>query len=887
MNGLLHRLNLFFERAPGLLLPWRWTVLAAFFLVTAFMSYGLYSKFAMDMSLESWFNDDDPVKLQLDDFRQQFGSDDGIYMVYRAKGGDVFSLPSAQLIAKLHSELDDLSHQANSESLLTRIERIDSLYNVRYQSAMGDDLLSNKLLSNDFPTTQTEMENRRQVALAQSGFELAYYSKDFKFGGMRIKTDFGTVPITEQVRESGDNLLHDDLLADDLLGEDDFAFDDDDLVGESGMNNLEGSLEDSLEFKAEKIEYQDMQMTEYLDFMTALRQVTEKPEYQGFEFHYSGNAAMMEFAMNSMKQAGGLMMAMILVIVLLLWFLFRSLSAVIWPVVLIITSVIWTLGLFSLLGIMLSNMVTLTFMMILAVGIADCVHVLSTYSLYRKEGAEHTQAMALAYRKTGVPIFLTTITTMAGMSALMASNIPQIGIFGLSSSLGVFVAFLLTVLVLPVLMDIWHPERSLSKLQEKQQDKQQENPLVIKRHWLQPLLDGIPDVVKKHSKLIVITYACIFIVFFVSALNVKVDSNFVELTREGSSVRVAAELIDDNMMGGQNMEVMLNFDHPDALKDSQVLKTIESFQDLLLEKYPQYVVKTFALTDFVKETHKVMNEGKAEFDSIPDDSHLAGQLLYLFDNSNPTDRSNLVSDDYSITHISIMLKNAGSYEYTGFFDSVNVDIENTFSPLKSAYPNLESTVTGTLPLMMKLIDHISWAQIKSFAWALGIISILLVIALGSIQGGLISVAPNMLPAIFTFGAMGLLGYSLDTDTLVIAPLIIGIAVDDTIHFMAHYRDAWFKTGDVEASLKSTIKEVGQAVTFTTLILAVGFGVLSFSDYLGLAKTGMFGSLAIVVALSCDLLLLPAIISCVKPDLGRERYLQSLDEDEKLLPMKNS
>ncbi len=868
MNELLHRLNLLFERAPSILLPWRWTVLAGFFLVTAVMSYGLYSKFTMDMSLESWFNDDDPVKLQLDDFRQQFGSDDGIYMVYRAKDGDVFSLPSAMLLAKLHTELDDLSRAASSDSLLTRIERIDSLLNVRYQSARGDDLLSYKLLSNDFPTTQIEMENRRQVALAQSGFELAYFSKDFRFGGVRIKTNFGTVPITQQTTEISANSLENDL-----LGDDDFSFSDGGMNDDAELNGLE--------FKAEKIEYQDMQMNEYLEFMQALRQVTEKPEYHGFEFYYSGNAPMMEFAMNSMKQAGGLMMGMILVIILLLWFLFRSLSAVFWPVILIISSVIWTLGLFSLLGIMLSNMVSLTFMMILAVGIADCVHVLSTYSLYRREGTEHTQAMAAAYRKTGVPILLTSITTMAGMSALMASNIPQIGIFGLSSSLGVFVAFLLTVLVLPVLMDIWHPERSLSKQQEKQAlNKDSDQPLTIKRHWLQSLLDGIPDVVKNYSKPIVILYGCIFIVFLVSALNVKVDSNFVELTREGSSVRVAAELIDDNMMGGQNMEVMLNFNHPDALKDSQVLSTIDNFQRKMLEKYPQYVVKTFALTDFVKETHKVMNEGKAEFNSIPKDSHLTGQLLYLFDNSNPADRSNLVSDDYSITHISIMLKNAGSYEYTSFFDSVNIDIEQTFTPLRSAYPNLESTVTGSLPLMMKLIDHISWAQIKSFVWALGIISLLLIIALGSVQGGLISVAPNMLPAIFTFGAMGLLGYSLDTDTLVIAPLIIGIAVDDTIHFMAHYRDSWFKTGDVQASLKSTIKEVGQAVTFTTLILAVGFGVLSFSDYLGLAKTGMFGSLAIVVALSCDLLLLPAIISWVKPDLGREKYLQSLNDEQK-------
>jgi uncharacterized protein len=175
--------------------------------------------------------------------------------------------------------------------------------------------------------------------------------------------------------------------------------------------------------------------------------------------------------------------------------------------------------------------------------------------------------------------------------------------------------------------------------------------------------------------------------------------------------------------------------------------------------------------------------------------------------------------------------------------------------------------------MMELIDHISWTQIKSFAFALLIITALLMVSLGSVQAGLISMVPNLLPVFFTFGLMGLLDIPLDTDTLIIAPLIIGIAVDDTIHFVAHYRDAWFEHGDVQAALESTVSEVGQAVAFTTLILGLGFSMLAFSDYMGLAKTGIFGSLSIVVALSSDLFLLPALISWLKPDLGRRRYLE--------------
>jgi predicted RND superfamily exporter protein len=335
------------------------------------------------------------------------------------------------------------------------------------------------------------------------------------------------------------------------------------------------------------------------------------------------------------------------------------------------------------------------------------------------------------------------------------------------------------------------------------------------------------------------------------------------------------------MMGAQNLEFIIDMGSTDALKEPEVLKVIDAFQYHLVSSYPDSVVKTFSIADFVKDTNQVMHEGDPAYDRIPDDPRLTAQLIYLFDNANSRDRRNLVSDDYSKTHISAQLRNKGSYEYTLFFDELQGDIERYFAPLRDKYPDMEVSTTGQLALMMVLIDHISWTQIKSFSFALVIITVLLIFSLGSVQAGLISMVPNLLPAFFTFGLMGLLDIPLDTDTLIIAPLIIGIAVDDTIHFVAHYRDAWFELGDVEEALKSTIAEVGQAVTFTTLILGIGFSMLAFSDYMGLAKTGIFGSLSIVVALSSDLFLLPALISWLKPDLGRKKYIENQARQKEL------
>lgn len=858
MQSILERLNLFFEAAPQKLLRWRWIVIALFVVVTSVMVYGMLSRFTLDMSLESWFQDDDPAKVSLDDFRQQFGSDDGLYIVYRPKDGDVFSQRSLDTLRDFHNELDAIRYDpANAQTadnenpnLLSRILRIDSLLNGRYQIADGDTLISQKLLAN-YPRSDAEREAKRNIALGQEAFELAYYSKDFTYGGMRIKTDFGVVPVEQHTAEmAGDT---------DLLSDDDFEVGTSLAIDESISNT--------------PIEYQDMQMDEYLSFMGDLRAVATQEKYQHFEFFYTGNAAMMEFAMNNLKQASSLLGLMLIVVVVLLWILFHSWSAVIWPVLVIACSAFWSIGLLSWFGIALSNMVSLSFMLILAVGVADCVHVLSAYTLYRREGSDHRPAMKLAYRKTGLPIFLTTVTTMAGMSALMVSDLPQIGVFGVNSAMGVGVAFIFTIFLLPVLLDIWHPYHAKAERKFAKRDK---------HHWLQPLLDKIPHYVARKAKPIVLIYFGIFALFVWGGTQVRIDTNLAELTKEGSDIRVTYDIVDANMMGGQNMEFMLNFGQTDALKDPKVLSAIAGLQTHMENTYPDIVVKTFSLADLVEDTNWVMHEGRDAFKIIPEDARLTAQLLYLFDNANADDRRQLVNDNYSQSHISLQIKNKGSYEYANFFDAAQEDLERYFSPLKSSYPDLDTHVTGSLALMMKLVDYISWAQLKSFAFALIIITVLLVISLGSVQAGLISMVPNLLPAFFTFGVMGLLGIPLDTDTLIIAPLIIGIAVDDTIHFIAHYRDAWFELGDVEAALASTVKEVGQAVTFTTLVLGLGFSMLAFSDYMGLAKTGIFGSLAIFVALSSDLLLFPALISWLRPDLGRRRYLATKSKAENTL-----
>ena len=892
MKSLLLYLNKYFAKVPSQLIPYRKAVLILALLSTIFMGYGA-SRFVLDTSFDVWFSESDPAIEALDEFRDQFGSDDGLFIVYEAKDGDVFSNKSLTLISEITEILDNYETISDEEWLerfnltpevvesLTHIKRVQSLSNIRIQKNEDDVLSSPRLVPKNIPSDMEKLSEIGSEADDQPSLLLFMFSKDHRFGAISINTDFGAIPV---VQESDDDssLFSDDDWSDDF----DASMDDDAVV--------------------QRIEYQPDEPALYMPFMKAITAITEQPKMtEHFNFYPIGNSAMIALAMDTMIQAAFLLVGMVVIINLLLWTLFRSASAVVLPQLAIGLSILFVIGGLSWLNLASTTLIALTVMLVIAVGVADCVHVMSSYLFYRRDGKEHDEALSKAYGKTGVPILLTTITTMAGMSSLAATGMPMFVQFGLSSAAGVFFAFLYTIYLLPVLLNYWHPMqvKKISQTDENRKSSIKAVVLLMKSkvlsvlcffakplmrgakkvglvwlfsaEWLQPLLDKIPAIVERFRYLVAIIFFGGFIVCLYGATQVKIDSNLVELYSDDVPIGQAYDIVDENMMGTGSMVIVVDTASSDGIMDPDVLNSMDRLQNKIEASYSNYIIRTNSLADLVKDTHAIMQSSE-EFRTIPDSKIAVSQLLYLFNSSNPEERRALVSDDYSKSHISVQLRNAGSNEYKEFFKEIQQDINSEFNKLTASYPEIKVQITGSFALMMRLADDISKNQFKSLAIAAVVISLLLMVTLGSLQAGVMSIIPNLIPATLAFGLMGLFGIPLDTDTLMIAPLIIGIAVDDTIHFISHYRMSLAQNHNMKFALVETIKEVGQAVTFTTLILGCGFFMLTFSDYLGLAKIGGFGSLAIFVALLCDLLFFPALIMIFKPKFGQKDVEDNLN-----------
>lgn len=899
MEKLLIALSDAFAQVPNRVLRYKHFVLTGLVVISLLMVWGIFTRTELDMTTDGFLDQEDPSMLALNEYRRQFGSDDSVFLVYRAKDGDVFSRESLLAIQQLTNDLrywqqlrtEDYPDAINGINLdfdeLNHVRRVQSIANLRFQENRGDTLLSNRLVPEQLPASDDELAAIKARALNQQDYLLAFYSADARYGAVMIQTDFGAQPIEgyEPAVNATDIVLDDSFIDFDAFSPDD-SFD----------------LEFDESAQIQEVSFEPVDMLGYTNFHLMTKALYEKYDEQ-FEFFPVGNPPMMEFMMDVLTQMQVLGLVMVLIFTLLLYTLFRSFSAVLWPMVTIAASMTWTWGFTVWLGVTISQMIALTVMLVFAVGIADCVHVMSAYFGFRRKGDDHYDALSKSYGKTGLAILVTTITTMAGVLALTTSELVPIQVFGMMSAFGVVLAFFFTLVLLPILLDLWHPgapeadDASLADRIGAHWHRLSNNTKIgtaliyivavylmlgpwvgtyitvislltyIVVNWQLAILSAVPNFVARRPWLVLSVFAGLFALCSYGMTLIRIDSNMTELTKQGSAIRVAYETVDENMAGAMSMVIMVDTHTSDGLYNPRLLQAMDQLQSRIETSYSDQVTRTNSLANIVKDTYKIMSDDDPAYYRVPDDDQMISQLLYLFNSANPEDRRALVSDDYSRSHISLNIYNAGSYQYQRFFEEISQEIDEVFGPLESEFPELEVYLTGSMALLMRMADEVANSQFSSFTFAIAVISVIMIITLGSLQGGLMAMIPNMIPALLGFGLMGLLGIALDTDTLLIAPLIIGIAVDDTIHFMTHYRVELIRTGSISESLVSTIRDVGQAVMFTTMVLGLGFALLSFSDYLGMAKMGFFGSAAIFVALLCDLFLIPAMIIIFKPTFG--------------------
>jgi len=569
------------------------------------------------------------------------------------------------------------------------------------------------------------------------------------------------------------------------------------------------------------------------------RQLAEniQAKYPNVDIYLTGiaelNNAFVEISQNEMSRLLPLMFGlMILVMIISL----RSVSGTIATMLVILFSVIVAMGFGGFLKIGLTPPSAQAPTIIMTLAIADSIHILVTMLREMRKGMGKYDAIVESIRVNMAPVFLTSISTVIGFLTLNFSDVPPFNHLGNMTAVGVVGAFVFSVTFLPAFIAILPVK-----------------PRVIEQ-GKSTLMDRLADfVIIRRKPLLWVTTATVVLFAAFIPLNVLED-RFVEYFDETTSFRQHTDFTADNLTGLYQAEFSLGAGSSGGISDPEYLMKVEEFAQWLRAKPEVLHVNTF--TDVMKRLNKNMHADDPSYYRVPDSRELAAQFLLLYEMSLPygLDLNNQINVDKSATRLTVTLDNISSANMR------RVTEESQAWLTENAPEHMYSVGSGAA-IMFSYVSGINISSmLQGSILALFVISFLMIFALRSVKLGLLSFIPNLLPAVVAFGIWGIMSGVVNLGLSIVIGMTLGIVVDDSIHFLSKYRRAREEQGlNAEDAVRYAFNSVGRALVVTTVILALGFLVLSTSVFLMNASMGLMTAITIVLALIIDFFMLPPLL----------------------------
>ena len=324
-----------------------------------------------------------------------------------------------------------------------------------------------------------------------------------------------------------------------------------------------------------------------------------------------------------------------------------------------------------------------------------------------------------------------------------------------------------------------------------------------------------------------------------------------------SAARSATALMDEKLSGTVTLEAVIDTGRPGGLYDPQFMSQLEASNiyalDFSLEDI--HIGKSWSLDTILKEIHRALNENRPEFYTIPADSNLIAQEFLLFEGSGSDDLEEVVNRDFSKVRLTMKAPFGDLFKYRYLFNEIK-------SYFATAYPQADVHVTGILGLFARMVETAITSMVDSYLLSLAVITVLMMLLIGRVRIGMLSMIPNLLPLIALVGFMGWTGIPFDLSNTIIGSVAIGLVVDDTIHFMHNFRRYFEQSGDLRWAVEQTLLTSGRAIAVTSVVLAGGFFTCLSSDMLSTWTFGLLMGLAVIFALASDFFLTPALMAVV-------------------------
>jgi len=709
---------------------------------------------------------------------------------------EIFDLTFLEKLEAFHRELEDE---------VPYLEDLTSLVNVRSTYGRGDELVVEDLLD-EMPESEAEL-----AAFKRRVLETPFYVKTGVLSDDRLATG-----VRVEVAVYGDATAE----------------------GASGASDLGGFEEQEVSATEGKRAF--LSGAENARVINAIHAVIERHSGPDFPVLAAGGTMMTYELTRQLSRdvplffGGGLV-----VIALFLFLLFRRIAPVFVCIAVVVPAAAATFGISSAFSIPFSAPAQLIPSFLLAVGVSYSVHLVTIFMTDQSEGRTRTESLEHALRHSGLPILMTGVTTSAGLLSFLAAAMKPIAEMGIISSIGVAVMLFYAMVFLPALLAIV-PMSAKPIRRGKAVDG---------------VLQGLAVASATHPWKIVMVAG--LLVFAAGAAMTQLTSSAdpVSWFPEDHPYALAADQLNLRFGGQSAIEIIVDTGREDGIKSPELLRRLDGISDIV-ESFRQKgarVTHTNSLVDITKETHQALNANAAAYYAIPEDRQLLAQELILFENSGSDDLEKVVDSQFSRARYTVRSAWTDGVFMQPFlreFEPVVVDLIGDLGDV---------TITGMSSVMARTVDAVYESMIRSYGLALCLITPLMIVLIGSLRSGLVSMVPNLLPILMTLGLMGAVGIPIDMFTLLAGCIAIGLAVDDSIHFIAGFRRYLGQGLDPVRAVEATMQSTGRALLFTSIVLTSGFAVLMLSEMLNLRHVGTLTTFAIGMAFLLDVTVTPALL----------------------------
>ena len=536
-----------------------------------------------------------------------------------------------------------------------------------------------------------------------------------------------------------------------------------------------------------------------------------------------------------------------IILFLVLYMMFKSMKIVLLPILTVFISVIWILGLMSLFDFSINIITYIVPTLVMIVGVADSVHILIKYNQDIKISNNTKISIKKTIQGIGNAILLTSLTTSIGFLSLLSTNIVMIKEFGFLVAIGVLIAFLVSIFLIPpllILMDNTYPLKTKSS----------------KKGIRYYILKRIVEVNKNHHFIILIISSIFIALFIYFASKVETNSALLDDLSSGNELFEDIKFTEENMGAVFPFEVIItakdeknNFIE-NGIANSRIIVFVDKIQKKI-NSIPE-IRKTISVVDYLDIIHNNFNEESEE------KSYLNDELIFQYFVLNEDIFQNLINFEYSKTRISARIKDINSTRANEIVKEIN-EWKSENIP-----DDIQISLTGTTLMALKVNDYLVNNLIISFLIAFGVIFISMGFLFKSLKLAIFSMIPNLIPILFMAAIMGIFDIKLRPTTAMTFAIAFGIAVDDTIHYMVRFRqELSMNNGNFIEANSETIFSTGNAIISTSLILGCGFLVMVSSNFLPSRDFGFLSAITMFGAIIGDLFFLPTMLRLLKPKTG--------------------